>query len=176
MNGVVLSVVAELSDVLRSELTTCWLDVANAGGPVGFPFIPVLRAPVAEAVADLEEEIDSGDVVLFQARLGESLAGWVILRLNRSRLTAHWATVERSQSHPSCRGAGVGDALLEFVTEHARNIGLEQLKLVVRSGEGLESFYQRRGWLESGRHQNALRLAEDDDRDEVFMSIRVQAV
>ena len=34
---------------------------------------------------------------------------------------------------------------------------------------GLEDFYGRLGWKEIGRWPGALRLASDDDRDEVLM-------
>lgn len=46
---------------------------------------------------------------------------------------------------------------------------LEQLHLAARGGEGLEDFYERLGWRETGRWPGALRLAPDDTRDEVLM-------
>lgn len=57
---------------------------------------------------------------------------------------------------------------------HARAIareemGLEQLRLAARGGVGLEEFYGRLGWREIGRWPGALRLAADDDRDEILM-------
>ena len=115
----------------------------------------------------------SSVVVLVVARSGGFMVGWVTLRLNSSRLTSHWATVERLQSSPTHRAAGVGSALLDCLTLHGRTLGLEQLRLSLRSGEGLESFYERRGWTEIGRHRNALRLPHGDDRDEVFMTLQL---
>jgi GNAT superfamily N-acetyltransferase len=168
-----VDVVGAMSDALLGELTTCWLDVANAGGAVGFPFVPVSQAVVEAAVADLAAEIQQGDVVLVQARFADELVGWVTLRLNPSKLTSHWATVERLQSHPLQRGAGVGGALLACACDHARSMGLEELRLALRGGEGLETFYERRGWVEIGRHRNALRLRDGDDRDEVTMVLRL---
>jgi hypothetical protein len=57
---------------------------------------------------------------------------------------------------------------------HARQVarqemGLEQLHLAVRGGTGLEHFYARLGWRETGRWPGALRLAPGDDRDEILM-------
>jgi hypothetical protein len=43
-------------------------------------------------------------------------------------------------------------------------MGLEQLRLAVRGGCGLEPFYARLGWKEIGRWPGALRLAPGDDR------------
>ena len=60
------------------------------------------------------------------------------------------------------------------VVEHAKTSGLEQLRLVLRGGEGLEDFYAELGWIEIGRQPAALRLPEGDDRDEVMMVFAVQ--
>ncbi len=65
---------------------------------------------------------------------------------------------------------GVGSALMRELRKIARDeLGLEQLHLAVRGGEGLEDFYSRLGWREVGRWPGALRLAPDDTRDEVLM-------
>jgi hypothetical protein len=47
-------------------------------------------------------------------------------------------------------------------------LGLEQLRLEARGGEGLEDFYRRLGWQEIGRWPGALRF-DHGDRDEVLM-------
>jgi GNAT superfamily N-acetyltransferase len=159
-----------LSAAHQVEVAKCWMDVANGGGAVGFPFTPVDLETVLEAVLALARGIERGDVILLEARMKESLVGWVTLRPNQSKLTAHWATLARLQSHPTQRGLGIGTALLTAAVEHAQKLGLEQLHLALRGGEGLESFYERHGWVEFGRHRNALRLSSGDDRDEVFMS------
>jgi GNAT superfamily N-acetyltransferase len=167
-DGLSTRVVTQFSDELHAEVTQCWFEVSRSGGAVGFPFAPVARHEVAEAVDHLAREISNGEVVLVEARQ-DVLVGWVTLRLNGSKLTCHWATVERLQSLPTHRRMGVGQQLLLRATEHARSLGLEHLRLVLRSGEGLEDFYQRFGWTEVGRHRNALRLDASDDRDEVMM-------
>jgi GNAT superfamily N-acetyltransferase len=173
-NGVEIRVVGSpISDSHRSELANCWMEVANSGGAVGFPFLPVAIAAVAAAMDMLADEIERGDVILLEARCDETLVGWVTLRLNRSKLTAHWAAVERLQSHPAHRGIGVGARLLAAVVAHSRGVGLEHLHLALRGGEQLETFYERQGWQEIGRHIGALRLSEGDDRDEVFMTLRL---
>lgn len=153
----------------------CWTDVSNAGGAVGFPFPPVGERDVLDATERLAHDVASGVVLLFVAERESDVVGWVTLRLNRSDLTAHWATVERLQSHPDRRGVGIATKLLDLVVEHAHTSGLEHLRLVLRSGVGLEDFYTRRGWREVGRHPAALRLAPNDDRDEVAMIFELSA-
>ncbi|MGI9016187.1 MAG: GNAT family N-acetyltransferase [Euzebya sp.] len=159
---------------LQAEVARCWMDVSNAGGAVGFPFLPVGLDKVSEAVRHLGDEVDRGEAVLFEAREQGLLVGWVTLRLNQARLTSHWATVERLQSHPTKRGLGIGDALLRATVEHGRGSGLHHLLLVLRAGEGLEPFYERLGWTQVGRHPSALRLRAGDDRDEVIMTLPLQ--
>jgi len=54
-----------------------------------------------------------------------------------------------------------------------RTLGLEHLQLTVRGGTGLESFYERFGYVVVGRHPGAVRVAPGDDRDEVMMVARL---
>ncbi len=158
---------------VREGLTRCWHDVSNAGGAVGFPFLPVTYDDVSEAVEVLTQEVAAGDVLVFVAEIGDEVVGWVSLRLNRSNLTSHWAAIERLQSRPEVRGQGVGKCLLNTAVEHAVSIGLEQLWLVLRGGENLEAFYTHLGWKEIGRHPGALRLSCSDYRDEVSMVLQL---
>jgi len=163
----------DLESRVGRGLCRCWLDVSNAGGAVGFPFLPVAEADVRDAAKALARKVEAGDVLVFVAERDDQVLGWVSLRLNRSDLTSHWASIERLQSRPEIRGQGIGVLLLNAAVDHARSIGLEQLWLVVRGGEGLEGFYSANGWEEIGRHPGALRLSAGDDRDEVSMMLRL---
>ena len=115
----------------------------------------------------------AGSVEVFIAERGEDVVGWVSLRRNRAPVARHWATVERLQCRPDARGLGIGTRLMAVLTEHAAGVGLEHLRLVLRAGEGLETFYGRLGWVEIGRHPAALRLSQGDDRDEVAMLLHL---
>ncbi|MEL6983769.1 MAG: GNAT family N-acetyltransferase [Actinomycetota bacterium] len=140
-------------------LESCWLDVSNAGGAVGFPFPPVARDEVRAATERLAEDVARGSVRLVVAESAGEVVGWVVLRLNASTVASHWGRVERLQSRPELRGSGIGSRLLEALIEDARSEGIEHLQLVLRSGEDLEAFYESRGWVEIGRHPRALRLS-----------------
>ena len=101
---------------------------------------------------------------------GTVLAGWVSLHRDPNPLVSHWGTVRHLQTHPRFRRRGIGCALMRRLHTIARaELGLSQLHLAVRGGMGLEEFYERLGWRETGRWPNALRLADGDDRDEVLM-------
>ncbi|MFD7648449.1 GNAT family N-acetyltransferase [Streptomyces albidoflavus] len=81
-------------------------------------------------------------------------------------------TLHHVQTHPELRGRGIGGALMGYVRQVAREeLGLEQLHLAARGGAGLEEFYGRLGWRESGRRPGVLRFGPGDDRDEVLMHL-----
>lgn len=147
-----------------------WRDVSNAGGAVGFPFLPVDDAQVAPAVDAMVGSLDpSGDRLLL-VTVDESLAGWLLLSGNPGELTRHWARVLRVQTSLGHRGTGIGRLLMAEVARAARDeFGLRQLHLELRAGLGLETFYRRCGWQVVGTWPGALRLAPDDYRDEVLM-------
>ena len=161
---------SEVKETLAAELVSCWLEVSNAGGAVGFPFLPVDEADVVAAVEQLVVSLDPAGRTLLVAVSEEKLIGWLVLERNPSKLTAHWARVLRVQTALGARGSGVGRALMSEVRRAATDdLGLEQLHLEVRSGQGLEAFYKSCGWHEIGRWRGALRLGPEDDRDEVLM-------
>ena len=104
------------------------------------------------------------------AQAGDALAGWVHLQRHPDPPIAHWGAISHLQTLPPLRGQGIGSALMIWARQVAREeMGLEQLRLAARSGMGLERFYARLGWREIGRWPGALRLAPDDDRDEILM-------
>lgn len=160
----------DVAPELRRELIDCWVTVTNTGGAAGFPFPPVSENDVTPVVDKLLSRLDPQQSRLLVARANGLLAGWVILNRDPYRLVGHWGTVHHLQTRPAFRGRGIGSALVHELRKIARDeLGLEQLHLAARGGEGLEDFYGRLGWREIGRWPGALRLAPDDTRDEVLM-------
>ncbi|MFF0286187.1 GNAT family N-acetyltransferase [Streptomyces sp. NPDC005262] len=160
----------EVAPELRRELIDCWITVTNTGGAAGFPFPPVGEDDVTPVADQLLSRLDPHRSRLLVARTDGVLAGWVILNRDPHRLVGHWGTVHHLQTHPAFRGRGIGSALVLALRKIARDeLGLEQLRLAARGGEGLEDFYGRLGWRETGRWPAALRLTPDDTRDEVLM-------
>jgi len=155
---------------MRTQLLTCWRDVSNAGGAVGFPFLPVTSEQVRPAIEDLIESLDPLHNRILVAMVGRTLAGWLVLVGNADTLTSHWARVLRVQTALEHRGSGVGRALMREVERAARDdLQLKHLHLELRAGMGLERFYESCGWREVGRWPAALCLGRNELRDEVLM-------
>ena len=157
---------------LRDRLLGLWVGVIDAGGSVGF----LRPAPVPAVAATLDAalaRVGAGTDSLGVLRTGDEVAGMGLLVGNGSGLRTHWRTVLRVMVHPGLQGGGHGRRLMEGLHDLARGLGLEQLALSVRGGENIEGFYERLGYQVTGRHPGAIRVGPDDDRDEVFMVIRL---
>jgi GNAT superfamily N-acetyltransferase len=160
---------AEAADpVLYDDLLDMWVAVIDAGGAVGFT-APADREAVARTLRGQLKRVREGRDTLGVLRHTDRAVGMAFLVESGSPLRRHWRTVLRVMVHPELQGAGAGRLLLEGVHGVARDLGLEQLLLSVRGGTGTEGFYERFGYVEIGRHPAAIRLAPDDDRDEIVM-------
>jgi ribosomal protein S18 acetylase RimI-like enzyme len=161
----------EVSDALREELLQHWVRVTNAGGAVGF-IPPVGRDDVA-ATADhafdrVEQRLDD----LLVAHSGTSVAGWLLLESDARTHAVHWRTVKRLQVEPFAQRRGIGSALMHEARRFSSEVlGLEFLVLTVRSGTGASELYERLGYHVIGRIRSALRIAPNDDRDEIMMRL-----
>ncbi|WEV26239.1 GNAT family N-acetyltransferase [Streptomyces sp. 71268] len=160
----------DVEPALRRALVNCWVDVTNAGGAAGFPFPSIDAQHAAPALDALVDGLGARTSRLLVAMDGGRVAGWLTIRRDTFPLIAHWGTVHHVQTRPEVRGRGIGGALMKETRRIARDeMSLEQLRLAVRGGAGLETFYGRLGWQEIGRWPAALRLTPTDDRDEVLM-------
>lgn len=171
-----LTVPTEVDPALRAALTTCWREVANAGGAVGFAeLLPVTDDDVAPVVDELVAELDPRIGRLLVATRGHQLAGWLLLTGNANPVVGHWGRVTRVQTSLAARGTGVAGALMTELHRSARDdLGLDSLRLEVRGGWGLEAFYERFGWVVVGAWPGALQFTEHGRRDEVLMALQLR--
>ncbi|MEU8422175.1 GNAT family N-acetyltransferase [Micromonospora sp. NPDC048835] len=165
----------DLTPQLRAEIVDLWVDVSNAGGAVGF-VPPVTTADVRVTADPTFAGITDGPDRLLVGYSGDRLAGMLIFTDNRFSLTAHWCLLTRVMVHPDTQGTGYGSALMMEAARLGRTFGLEALHVTVRDGLGLDKFYGRLGFREVGRLPGALRLAPDDDRDEILMWLDLTVV
>ncbi|AXI79003.1 GNAT family N-acetyltransferase [Peterkaempfera bronchialis] len=160
----------DVTPELRAAITTLWTDVSNAGGAVGF--VPPVTAERVRPVADqqIDGVVDGPDRLLLALDDASGrLAGVLFFESQRFDLMEHWRLLKRVMVHPDFQGRGYGAALLAEAERVAREWGLAGLKLTLRGGLGLESFYGRSGYVEAGRVPGAIRVADGDDRDDVTM-------
>jgi GNAT superfamily N-acetyltransferase len=157
-----------VDDQLKAELLRLWVEASNAGGAIGFTGMvgpEDVQPRLDEALAAVAE----GRELLSLLRYDGQLAACGYLELNEWDLARHWAWVMRVMVAPALQRRGLGRLLLDGLTERARDRGLEMLRLEVRGGLGLEEFYAQAGYVEVARIAGILRVAPDDDRDEVTM-------
>ena len=107
--------------------------------------------------------------------MGESLAGWLLLAGNTAKVTAHWARVLRVQTAIAHRGTGIGRSMMTEVSRAAsRRHGPPAAASGAESGPRIGILLRRLRLAEVGRWPAALRLSEDDYRDEVLMVLKLQ--
>ncbi|MGV9266294.1 N-acetyltransferase family protein [Kitasatospora sp. NPDC003701] len=156
---------------LRSDIVRLWTDVTNAGGAVGF-VAPVTADEVWKtADAQFDGVAPNGPDRLLIAHERESgrLAALLFFDSMRFGPMDHWRMLKRVMVHPDFQGRGYGAELMAEAERVARAWGLEGLRLTLRGGLGLETFYGRCGYTEVGRVPAAIRVAPGDDRDDVTM-------
>ncbi|OJF10965.1 GNAT family N-acetyltransferase [Couchioplanes caeruleus] len=153
---------------LRERIVRLWTDVTNAGGPIGFvaPVTVDDVRPMAEATfAGVEAGVDR----LLVGMDGAEPVAVLFIVDNRFDLKAHWRVLKRVMVLPGSQGRGYGAALMREAEAVGRAMRLTGLQVTVRDGHGLDAFYAKLGYTETGRVPGALRVAPDDDRDELQM-------
>jgi GNAT superfamily N-acetyltransferase len=158
----------ELTDELRDGIVSLWTEVTNAGGAVGF-VAPVTSDEVQPVARTAFAAIGDGPDRLLVGYEDGRVVAMLIFVDNRFMLKDHWCTLKRVMVHPGCQGRGYGVAIMREAERVAREIGWDALHVTVRGGLSLERFYTGLGYKEVGRLPGALRVAPDDDRDEVLM-------
>ncbi len=67
-------------------------------------------------------------------------------------------------------GLGIGGAMIDYLTELAREIGYEQIELEVVDGNAqAKHLYEKCGFVETGRHLRAMKYDDGTYRDELIM-------
>ncbi|NEB00139.1 GNAT family N-acetyltransferase [Streptomyces sp. SID13726] len=155
---------------LRDGLLDLWTDVSNAGGAVGF-VAPVERDVIRPELVKHLVGMEQGRTRLLVGLDEEGrVAATAFLAFNTHRLMTHWLWLYTVMVHPRHQGEGYGRDLLAAAADAARGIdGIEAIRLTCRGGLGLERFYGSCGYKEVGRIPGAIRVAPDDDRDDIIM-------
>ncbi|WP_051264913.1 GNAT family N-acetyltransferase [Nakamurella lactea] len=148
-------------------LTTLWHAVSQAGGAVGFA-PPVERPAVAAKAAPVVDDLRSGRAQGIALIAGHDLVGFGRLTPGTG-ITAHTGSITLVMIDPTRQGSGLGALLMNELMTLAAELGLERVELSIRDGHRLDGFYRRHGFVEWGRRPGWVRVADGDDRDEIFL-------
>ncbi|MEU2415780.1 N-acetyltransferase family protein [[Kitasatospora] papulosa] len=161
---------------LRDGITALWADVTNAGGAVGF-VAPVTTDDVRPELVRHLAAMAEGRTHLVVGRDEDGeVAATAFLTHNTHRLMRHWIGVYTVMVHPRHQGKGFGRELMAAVAGAARGLdGIGAVRLTCRGGTGADRFYASCGYKEVGRVPDAIRVAEDDYRDDVIMLLPLPA-
>ncbi|GLW50968.1 N-acetyltransferase [Streptomyces sp. NBRC 14336] len=155
---------------LRDGILDLWTDVSNAGGSVGF-VPPVTREAIRPELIKHFAAMAEGRTRLLVGHDADGrVAATAFFTFNTHRLMTHWVWLYTVMVHPRHQGKGYGRDLLAAAEGAARDFGgIRAIRLTCRGGEGLERFYGSCGYKEVGRIPDAIRVADDDFRDDVIM-------
>jgi len=159
-----------MTPALRDGVLDLWTDVSNAGGSVGF-VPPVTREEIRpELVKHLAAMTEGRTRLLVGHDDDGQVAATAFVTFNTHRLMKHWVWLYTVMVHPRHQGKGYGRDLLAAAADAVRGLeGIEAIRLTCRGGHGLEHFYGSCGYKEVGRVPGAIRVAPDDDRDDIIM-------
>lgn len=159
-----------MTPALRDGVLDLWTDVSNAGGSVGF-VPPVTREDIRpELVKHLAAMTEGRTRLLVGHDEDGQVAATAFVAFNTHRLMKHWVWLYTVMVHPRHQGKGYGRDLLAAAADAVRGLeGIEAIRLTCRGGHGLEHFYGSCGYKEVGRVPGAIRVAPDDDRDDIIM-------
>ncbi|MFD9544239.1 GNAT family N-acetyltransferase [Streptomyces sp. NPDC060022] len=155
---------------LRDGITALWVDVTNAGGAVGF--VPPVTAEEVrpELVRHLAGMAEGRTRLVVGRDEDGAVAATAFLTHNSHRLMRHWIGLYTVMVHPRHQGRGSGRELMAASADAARAIeGIDAIRLTCRGGTGADRFYASCGYQEVGRVPDAIRVAEDDYRDDIIM-------
>ncbi|WP_031511281.1 GNAT family N-acetyltransferase [Streptomyces megasporus] len=160
---------------LADGICALWAAVTNAGGAVGF-VPPVTAEEVRPELVRHLTAMAEGRARLLVARDedGEP-TGTAFLTFNTHRLMRHWVWLYTVMLHPDRQGRGEGRALMAAVEEAVRDMdGVRGIRLTCRGGMGLERFYEACGYKEVGRVPDAIKVTDDDFRDDITMWLQLR--
>lgn len=169
----------EIGSLAYDAVLDLWCAVNNAGGAVGFEQ-GAPRAAVAEALdGHLSDPLctlvrvhaPTAETFDDTSRVGE-LLGFGFVVGTTSLVTRHCCTLLRVMTSPNHRGVNLGTLLLAALHASARLQGRDIVTVTYRGGTGLGGFYERQGYVETGRVPGGLRFSFGD-RDDVHLARRL---
>ncbi|MFB0843683.1 GNAT family N-acetyltransferase [Paenibacillus oleatilyticus] len=145
------------------QLAELLVDAVESGASVGF--LPPLSQE--EAMDYWKSALEPG-VVLWAAKLDQTIVGTVQLQLAQKKNAAHRAEIAKLMVHTRSRRNGIARALMLAAEERARAENRTLLVLDTRAGDPSNLLYRSLGYVEAGRIPRYARSADGCLNDTVF--------
>lgn len=169
-------------DPAYDDVLDLWCRVNDAGGAVGFE----RHAPRAAVAETLERHLADAHTTLVRlhaptthgtddAAQGGPLLGFGFIVGSTHFAMRHRCSLMRVMTHPDHRGVNLGRLVMGALHARARGDGRELVQIDYRGGTGLGVFYERCGYVETGRVPGGLRFSFGD-RDDVAMTRRLDGL
>ena len=154
-------------NAFAAALLGLWHRVSAAGGWAEFEQTAD-RATIGPAVSEIIAALRSGRAVAFAATRQRDVVGFVLLEPG-VRWSAHTAQLRLVLVDPDEQRGGIGSRLLQNVLALALANGHQLVRVTVPAGVVLEPFFERVGFVVSGRSAGWIRRAPGAERDEVML-------
>ena len=169
-------------DPAYDALIDLWCRVNDSGGAVGFE----RDAPRQAVARALDRHLMDAHTTLVRLhapishRLDDTshagpLLGFGFVVQPTNPVMAHRCSLMRVMTDPEQRGINLGRLLMGALHARARQEGRELVQIDYRGGTGLGAFYERCGYVETGRVPGGLRFTFGD-RDDVAMARRLDGL
>ena len=140
-------------DGLTDALGNLLADAVDGGASVGF-VAPFGAREAADWWRSVSADIETRNVLLLVARLGDRIVGTVQLRLAPLPNARHRAEVAKLLVHRDVRRRGIARRLLAAIENVARREGRTLLVLDTISGSEADLLYHALGWTTVGSVPN----------------------
>ena len=171
-----------VGDPAYDGLLDLWCRVNDAGGAVGFE----RHAPREAVAAALDRHLADAHTTLVRlhaptthraddaAHIG-ALLGFGFVVGSTHFAMRHRCSLMRVMTDPDQRSVNLGRLLMSALHVQARRGDRELVQIDYRGGTGLGAFYERCGYVETGRIPGGLRFSFGD-RDDVAMTRRLDGL
>ena len=150
-----------------AALTTLWSRVTRAGGAVGFAKDDPIEE-IAIAAGRVVEAVRTGRSEMLAMHGDTGLLGAAVITIGQRPVRRHNLVLDWLMIDPGTQGNGWGRTLLAAAEARGAELGATTCFLATRTGHGVERFYTSCGWSAAGSWPRAVRLSEEDYRDEIW--------
>ncbi|OAB44785.1 GNAT family N-acetyltransferase [Paenibacillus glacialis] len=131
------------------ELAVLLIEVVDGGSSMGF--LPSLDLLGSRAYW---ENVLGPEVILFVAKINDSVVGSVQLHLCNQENGDHRVEIAKLMIHPNYRRNGIGRLLMQKAAVRAKNEDRSLLVLNTKAGDPTNQLYTSLGYIQVGRIPN----------------------